>query len=299
MYVVATSEAIRWFIKRRGLALAIVTCGVGLGSMWIAPVAAQFIESFGWRLSFVFIGLIAVITIIPSSLFLRRAPTEIAALSEDKNKGTVEINALDNQQKETKEFSSRQAAKTRNFWLLIGIWVFHSFCLFTITTHIVPYAIDSGISSLEAAPILSVLGFASIPSRILLGALTDRVGRKSIALMSALLMVAAMVWLMQSSSLWMLYVFAIAFGIASGGLSPSTMAMVSDSFGTRHIGSIMGVLEIGWVLGAAAGPVLAGYIFDTTHKYFLAFLSMAIASLMVTILVLFIKSPKAKKEDEY
>jgi MFS family permease len=112
-------------------------------------------------------------------------------------------------------------------------------------------------------------------------------------------MVAAMVWLMQPSSLWMLYIFAIAFGIAYGGLSPSTTAMVSDSFGTRHIGSIMGVLEIGWVLGAAAGPVLAGYIFDTTHKYFLAFLFVAIAALILAILIPFIKAPKAKKEDEY
>ncbi len=297
MYVVATSEAIRWFANRRGFALAIVTCGVGLGSIWIAPVAGQFIESFGWRLSFVFIGLIALITIIPSSFFLRRAPSEVVAISEDKNNGTVKFNTLDQQQKESKDLSPRQAIKTRNFWLLIGIWVFHSFCLFTMTTHIVPHAIDSGISPMEAAPILSVFGFASLPSRILLGTLCDRVGRKLIGLMSALLMVAAMVWLMWSSGLWMLYIFAVIFGIAYGGLSPASTAMVSDSFGTRHVGSIMGLLEIGWVLGAAVGPALAGYIFDTTHKYFLAFLLVAIAALVVAILILFIKAPKAKKEN--
>ncbi len=293
MYAVATSEAIRWFTQRRGLALAIVTCGVGLGSIWIAPVAAHFIESFGWRLSFVFIGLIALITIIPSSFFLRKAPSVVVALPEDKNKGTVEINNLDKPQKEIKDLSPRQAIKTRNFWLVVGIWFFHSFCLFTVTTHIVPHAIDLGISPMEAAPILSILGFMSLPSRIFLGTLTDRVGRKPIALLSAILMMAAMVWLMWSSGLWMLYIFAVIFGIGFGGLSPASTAMVSDSFGTRNLGSIMGLLEIGWVLGAAAGPALAGYIFDTTGKYFLAFLLMAVASLIVAILVLFVKLPKA------
>jgi OFA family oxalate/formate antiporter-like MFS transporter len=296
MFAVATSESVRWFISRRGLALAIVTCGVGLGSIWIAPVAAHFIESFGWRLSFVFIGLIALITIIPSSFFLRRAPSLVVALPEDDNKVTVEINNLDKPQKEIKEFSPRQAVKTKNFWLVTGIWAFHAFCLFTVTTHIVPHAIDSGISPTGAAPILSVLGLASLPSRIVFGPLSDRIGRKSVALMSALLMAASMVWLMWSSGLWMLYVFAAIFGVAYGGLSPATTAMVSDSFGTRNLGSIMGLLEVGWVLGAAVGPALAGYIFDATQKYFLAFLLVAIAAVIIAVLVPFIKSPKANSK---
>jgi MFS family permease len=295
MYSIATSEAVRWFIKRRGLALAIVTCGVGLGSIWIAPVAANFIESFGWRLSLVFIGLIAFVIIIPSSFFLRKAPS-IDVAYKDKNKENFDISAPDKQRKKSKEFSPRQAMRTMNFWIVIGIWFFHSFCLFTVTTHIVPHAIDMGISPAEAALVLSVFGLVSLPSRILLGTLSDRIGRKSIVLISALLMAASMIWLMWSSSLWMLYVFAAIFGIAYGGLSPTSTAMVSDSFGTRHLAAIMGLLEIGWVLGAAVGPAVAGYIFDITQKYFFAFLLVAIAAVIMAILVPFFKSPV---EDAY
>lgn len=295
IYIIATSEAIRWFTLRRGLALAIVTCGTGLGSIWIAPVAARFIESFGWRPSFIFIGLIALLTIIPSSLFLRRAPTEVTSPSEDRNKKNLQSNAVNKPQKEIKDFSPRQAASTRNFWLMISIWVFYAFCLFTITTHIVLHAIDLGIYPIEAAATLSIIGFASIPGRLLMGPLSDRVGRRPTGIISAVLMMAAMILLTQSSNLSMLYVFAILFGIAYGGLSPSVTAMISDSFGTRHIGSIMGILDIGWVIGAAAGPALAGYIFDVTGKYFLAFLFLAIAALILAILIIFIRATNTNK----
>jgi len=296
IYIIATSEAVRWFPLRRGLALAIVTCGTGLGSIWIAPVAAQFIESFGWRPAFFFLGIIAFIAIIIPSLFLRRSPTAVTTASEDNKKLNSNLNTLNRQQKETKDFSPRQAAGTRNFWLLICTWVFYAFCLFTITTHIVMHAIDKGIDPIEAATILSIIGFASILGRLSMGPLSDRVGRKPTGIISAVIMIAAMVLLMQSSSLWMFYIFACLFGIAYGGLSPSVTATVSDSFGTRHLGAIMGILDLGWVIGGAAGPAIAGYIFDVTGKYFLAFIFVALAALIVAILILFIKTPDIKKQ---
>jgi MFS family permease len=102
-------------------------------------------------------------------------------------------------------------------------------------------------------------------------------------------MVVAMLWLIESSSLWMLYVFAVAFGAAYGGLAPPTTAIVGDTFGVRHIGAIFGVLEVGWVSGAAVGPALAGYIFDTTGRYYLAFWLAVIAALIIVVLVLFLR----------
>lgn len=66
-------------------------------------------------------------------------------------------------------------------------------------------------------------------------------------------------------------VFAVIFGTGYGGLGPPTTSLVGDAFGVRHIGTILGLLEIGWVCGAAVGPALAGYIFDNTGRYYLAF----------------------------
>lgn len=291
-YAVTTSIATRWFTKRRGLALAIVTSGVGLGSILMAPVAAYLIENYGWRFSFVVIGLIALIIIIPCSLFFKKAPNDATALSEDKNQRAPDLNSSEGQQKETGGFSLSQALRSRNFGLIASIWFFYSFCLFTVMTHVVPHAIDLGIAPIQAASILSISGFVTIPSRILTGIASDKLGRKPLALISALLMAAALLWLIFSSSLWMLYLFAAVFGAAYGGLSPSSTAIVGDTFGVRNIGVIMGVLEVGWVFGAAIGPALAGYIFDTTGNYFLAFLFGVLAALIIAVLVLFLKAPK-------
>lgn len=292
-YVVATSIATRWFQKRRGLALAIVTCGVGLGSILLAPVAAYLIENYDWRFSFIIIGLIALVIMIPCSLFFKKPPSEVIVFSETKSQEAIAPNSFE-APKEATEFSLSRALRNRNFWLIGSIWFCYSFCLFTIMTHIVPYAIDSGIAPMQAASILSVLGFASMPVRIVMGIVSDKFGRKLAGLIGAVLMVAAMVLLIQSSSLWMLYIFAVVFGAAYGGLSPSTTAIVGDTFGVRHIGTIIGTLEIGWMLGAAIGPALAGYIFDTTGKYFLAFLVGIVASLIIVVLFLLIKTPTAK-----
>jgi len=292
-YALATSTATRWFIKRRGLALAIVTSGVGLGSILMAPIADYLIGNYGWRMSYVALGIIALVTMVPSSLLLKRTTSEVTTSYIEKPQ-VVNLDAVESRNNELSEFSILQAIKTRNFLLIIFIWFFYAFCLFTVMTHVVRHAIDLGIPSMQAASILSVSGLANIPSRILMGIVSDRFGRKLAALISALLMAAAMFLLTESSSLWMFYVVAAVFGAGYGGLSPGITPIVGDTFGVRHIGTIIGSLEIGWVLGAAVGPALAGYIFDTTGRYYLAFLFGGIAALIIMVLIFLLRVPKAK-----
>jgi MFS family permease len=99
-----------------------------------------------------------------------------------------------------------------------------------------------------------------------------------------------MVWLIWAQELWALYLFAIVFGVGDGGFySPST-AMVGDIFGLRNIGVIMGVLAAAWGIGAAVGPAMGGLIFDTNRSYFFAFLAGALAVMLATVLVAFLRS---------
>ena len=165
-------------------------------------------------------------------------------------------------------------------------------------THIVGQAIDLGNTPIQAALILTFMGAANVPCRILMGFATDRFGKKRIAIICGLFMAGAMLWLTQASSLWMLYVFAIVFGAAYGGLAPPTVAIVGDTFGLRHIGVIFGSLEIGWTAGAAVGPALAGYIFDTTGSYYLAFLLGMIGILIVVVLFPTVRAATAKTRGE-
>ncbi len=292
-YALANSLAARWFLKRRGLAAAIVTSGVGLGSILVVPLAAYFVENYQWRSSFVIIGIISLIVMVICSLFIKRSPDSSSVTSVDNRHETSDLHPEERAPKE-EGISFHQVIHFRNFWIIFIMWFFYAFCLFTIMTHIVPYAMDSGIDPIQAAFILSISGIANMPSRILTGIISDRFGRKKVALTCALLMVISMFWLTRSSSLWMLYVFGAVFGAAYGGLAPPLLAIIGDTFGVRNIGVIFGFLEVGWVTGAAAGPAFAGHIFDSTGKYDLAFVVCLLSAIIIFILNFFVKVSRAK-----
>jgi len=294
VYAIVMATATKWFTKRRGLALAIVGLGVGFSTILMAPISAYLIDGYGWRTSYLILALIALFIFIPCALLLKRSPSE-AALARDEEPETINLNSPEGQNpNEPKEFTLLQATKTRSLWLLFTIWFFYAACFFIIQTHIVRHAIDLGFTSMQAASLLSISGFANIPGRILMGIASDHFGRKRIAVICALFMAGAMLWLTESTSLWMLYIFAAVFGAANGGLAPPLLAIVGDTFGVRHIGAIFGILEVGWAAGAAVSPVLAGYIFDITGSYYSAFLLGMLAMLIIVVLLLLLRAPTVK-----
>ncbi len=287
----------RWFIKRRGLAVGIVSSGAGLGIVVMSPFAAWLITSYGWQNSYLIMALAAFFIMISCALFLKRAPA--TASPENARTDTSTISASEKQYpSQLGGLSLPQAVKTTDFWLLAIIYLLLAFCVHIILTHIVPHAIDLGINPVQAASILSLIGGTSIPGRLLMGIASDSIGRKRAILICTLLMAGAMLWLTQSSELWMLYLFAAIFGFSFGGVTPPLVALVSDTFGLRHLGVIMPVTGAGWGIGAAVGPTLAGYIFDTNGNYTFAFITGMIAILIAAALILFLRTPTAKTRAE-
>jgi MFS family permease len=149
----------------------------------------------------------------------------------------------------------------------------------------VPHIIDRGFSAEQAATVLSLLGAASILGRLLMGIVSDRLGRKLAVAVCTLVLAGAILWLVQAEDLWRLYLFALVFGFFYSGFGTSGAALVSDTFGLGKIGTIFGLLEISFGIGAAAGPFIGGIIFDVSQKYSLAFLIGAGAMLLITLLV--------------
>ena len=107
-------------------------------------------------------------------------------------------------------------------------------------------------------------------------------------LIASLLIWTTMWWLLASSNLGMLFGFAIAFGFAFGATGPLNAGLIGDCFGLRHVGLIMGVIEIGWASGAAFGPAFAGYVFDIGGSYSFAFLGGGVAALLAAAFIPFI-----------
>ena len=296
VYIVVMATISRWFDKKRGLALGIGGSGTALGTVIMAPFATYLISTFDWRMAYAIIGLIACIVVIPLSRVLKKDPYEIGALPDGVKSGSFKTGEEPEKEGSSQPVGSSllQAFRTRIFWFFVSIWLLYSFCYFLILTHIVPHATDMGISATEAAAILSLIGGSNLAGRLLMGRLSDNIGGKTTSVACALLAAGAMVWLIWSKELWMLYLFGIACGFSLGGLSPTMTSMIGHIFGMRSIGMILGALEIGWAIGGAIGPLTGGYIFDVSNSYFMAFLIGALAMLAAALLIALTKQETSK-----
>jgi len=288
LYVVPMSAVSKWFDKKRGLALGLASLGIGLGTMIMAPFATYLISILDWRGAYFVIGIIAWLVVIPLSRLLKKGPSEVGALPDDVKSYSKDVKSTEGSI-QLHDSSLLRVFRTRSFWLLVFIWFFFASCLFLVFTHLVPHVTDMGFSAGEAATVLSLVGVASIVGRVVMGIASDRLGRKLAAITCTLLQAGAMVWLIWSQDLWMFYLFALVFGFATSGFGITMAALIGDTFGVGKLGAILGVLEIGFGVGAAVGSAMGGLIFDINQSYFLAFLIEAAAMLVVTLLVALIK----------
>ena len=268
MYSIVVSTISRWFEKKRGMALGIMGAGSSLGLMIIAPVSAWMIATFGWRGAYLLTGVIAWGLIVPTALLLKKDPEEISATVD----GTAsQVGLVVGPAAPSKKFSFRELFKDRNFWYHSIVWFFYAFCYSMIMSHLVPRAQDAGFAPLKAAVLLSLLTAISIPARILGGIVADKFDRRKITAVLALLIAGLMLWLAITESMRMLYLFAIGFGLVSGILDPSIMALCTDVFDTQNLATLMGILLVSWGLGSACGTYFAGAVFDHFGSYAYAF----------------------------
>lgn len=298
-YTVVVGFVSRWFQRKRGLALGISTTGGGVGSLIFAPFASYLIVTFDWRIGYIIMGVIALVVVISVSLLLKGYPREMGLLPDgitaDTNATAVEA------RKEVKQggFSLKEAMKTRQFWFMFMIWVFQATAVYIVTTHIVPYATDVGISHIAAATIISVMSVFNIVGGLTAGALSDAFGRKSVSIISALLGAGSLLWLMwMPTDIWLLFVIAVLFGIPFGGIATIVSAMAADIFGIYRIGVIMGVIGIAWFIGATIGPIIGGVIFDIHKSYFLAFLVAAICMVIIILFLAMLSKPDSSTRSE-
>ncbi len=290
VYTVVNSTASRWFRKKRGFAVGITSSGGGVGAIILAPFASYLVSSFDWRTAFVVLGLVSWIVMASMSLLLIKDPIDMGLWPDGVKSEPLQTGT---QTKESKagpaDYTVVQASKMSPFWLLGLTWVFISLSLHLIFVHAVPYAVDMGISPMDAAVMLSLIGAANIVGRLVIGKVSDTMDRKALGVACALVQVGTLLWLMWANGLWMLYLFAIAYGFLWGGSGAVITALIGDVFGTRSLGAIMGMMSAGWALGAAIGPAVGGYIFDVSGSYFTAFATGAAAVLISALFVALIR----------
>ena len=295
--LVATAS--RWFVSKRGLAIGIVVAGIGMGTVVMSPLARYLIATYGWSWSYIIIGLLAWIIVIPGALLLRRSPEEkgllplgkAEAIAGDERNSNIAKKG-DSLTSERAGFSLKDAVHTRAFWLLLAMIIFWSICVQMVMIHIYPHATDLGIPEVVAANFLVVIGIFSIIGRLVMGAVSDRLGGKLTLAICLVLQALAMFWLLRATDIWMLYLFAAVFGFAYGGCVPQLPVIAGEIFELKSIGAIVGVQMLGVAIGGAIGPLLGGKVWDVTDSYYFAFLVSGICTILALILLAFIRVPR-------
>ena len=283
VFVPLLSTVARWFIKRRNVMTGIAVAGIGIGSLIAPPAANWLISAYDWRVSYIIIGCLVLVGGVLAAQFLRRDPTMVGQVPYGGDElGREGLKAGD------EGFSFREAAYTIQFWMVFCLFVCSGFSYFSIMVHIVPHATDLGISAASAANILAAMGAASVVGNVILGGAGDRIGNRQVCVIGFILISVTLFWLVSVTEVWMFYLFILVFGFAQGGCITSESPLVAWLFGVSSHGLLLGIISLGFTIGAAIGSLLTGYIFDITGSYQAAFLTSGatgVAGLMLAALI--------------
>ena len=265
----------RWFVKRRTLMTGILMTGSGFGGIIMPPIANWLILNYGWRISYMVLGGILLVVILVSAQFLKRDPSQINQAPYGANE-KIEENFKAN----APGLSFKEALNTSQFWLISILFFCFSMSANTVMVHLVPHVTDLGIFPTVAATILVSTNVAGIIGRVGLGGLGDRLGNKRVFLIIFILLAVALFGFIFIRELWLLYLFAIIFGLGYGAGLTQQSPIIATMFGLSSHGLILGALGIGHTLGAAVGTLLGGYFYDISGGYQLTFMICGIASIM-------------------
>jgi OFA family oxalate/formate antiporter-like MFS transporter len=295
-YMTANPTIVKWFVEKRGMALGIAQSGLGVGIVLIPPLTGTLIELFGWRSTCMILGGMVFAVLFTTSLFLIGYPEKIGLLPDGRRAegpggpGKENLGRILNEV----SWSAAEAIHTRSFWVLTVIFFCTWLMVFLPLVHLVIFTLDIGLSRNVAFVALSFLGGSSTVGRLVMGYISDRMGRKRTLGLNLTLQVFTWIWIMYTDNTWMLIVFAIFYGFSYGGVSAVFPAIVGDYFGRLKAASVIGAIFTIAGVAAAFGPIVGGIIYDLTKSYQLAFLLGALTNI-VSLLLLFLSRPPAKR----
>ena len=280
-YAPMVAAARAWIEHQRSLAVALVSAGMGVSPLTVAPFASWLITTYDWRTAMLVIGIVALALLIPASLLVRQPPEPSTAAAAN---GT---DAPDGQ------WTVAQALRTPQFIILAGAHfaccAAHSGPIF----HLVSYAMICGIAPLTAVTVYSLAGFSGLGGRLLLGVLADRLGAKHVLVGGLFVQALAIATFLAVGHLGEFYALSVVFGLAYGGVMPLYAVLVREYFGVRIMGSMFGAVSAFASLGMALGPFAGGWVFDTFHAYSWLYVgSFAIGLAAVAVALSF---PSAKR----
>ncbi len=296
-FIAAQAAVGNWFIRRRSLALGVLTTAFGFGGAIMVPIIAWLVADYGWRSAAFILGMGMAVVGLPMAVLVRHRPEQYGYVPDGQSGppakaagADAEASARTNTPIEEVDFTIWEALKTRAFWILSLAFGFRTLAISATVIHQIPLLTDRGFSEGTAAGVLALMSLMSVPGRLIFGFLGDYLDKRRLVFIAYILQGIGLVVLLNASRLEHLYLFTIVFGLGWG--APTVLvAMRGDYFGRRYFATIAGVQQSVVAVGTVIGPVYAGWIFDTTRSYDAAFLTFIVAILIGAVLVLFARRP--------
>jgi MFS family permease len=278
-YVPMITAAAAWITHQRSLAVALVSAGMGVQSLVVAPAAGWLISAYGWRTAMLALAA-AAIALVPAALFVRRPPAEEGRAPQSAHASP----AAD----ETRSLTAWQAFRTPQFAAIALAYFFccaaHSGPIF----HMVSYAMLCGIAPMAAVSIYSVAGLSGLGGRIALGLLADRIGAKPVLAAGLLVQALAIGTYLMVGQLGEFYALSFVFGLAYGGVMPLYAILVREWFGAKTMGTTFGAVTMASSIGMALGPSAGGWVYDHFGAYswlYIVSLAIGLAAAVVAFTV--------------
>ncbi len=278
---------VRWFPNRRGVANSVAVSGNAIGQLVIVGLLAQSLVRFGWRLSYAGLGLANLVILAPIVMAAVRSTRAAPASS-----GTPVPNASggqnDEQAKEGPLLTSVQ------LWLLLMVYAICGFQDFFVQTHVVAFALDTGIGTVVAGYLLALMGVMGLLGVIASGYLADRLGPGRPTLLCFVMRIGIFALVILNQDKPSVIVFALLYGFTFLMTAPLTVMFSGNIFGTNRLGrvsgTISGVHQVSGGLGALAGALS----FDIWGSYDRAFALMLVLSVVATVGTLLVRDKEAR-----
>ncbi|RMG56083.1 MAG: MFS transporter [Acidobacteria bacterium] len=283
-----------WFVQKRGLAVGLISAGVGLGGAVGPLLVTSLIDHYGWRAGFAGMGVaVWAIPLALAAWVIKSHPQEMGLLPDG---ATIPSQPKEMHLHHRPQWVSTtfgRAVRTGDFWILFSAIFLISAMMYTISQHLVVHLRDKGFPSTQAAGALSIILGMSSAGKLLFGLLSDRFDKRNVMLITFILLAGSSLALLMPPRLSVIYTFALIFGLGYGGIFSCMPVVTAEYFGLGALGKILGLVFLSFNLGGSLWPIAAGYLFDAVGNYDVVFALNPLMGFIAAGLLLFLSHPRS------
>jgi len=284
-----------WFIRKRGFAMSLANTGLSMGGIVLVPLAVYMISDWGLQVALPVLGAIFCVVIIPTALFfIKRRPSDLNQFPDGTppdDPGSQSSASPLNVETQMRVWTRRQAVRTVTFWAIVAAFLMALGGQIAFLVHQVSF-LSRYLGTAGAATAVSLTAGASIAGRLFLGTFVDRCDKRYVTMVCFLIQGVAVMALANYNQVVVLYLGTFAFGLTMGSIIMMQSLITGECFGLKSFATVSGIAGLFTMSGAAFGPMLAGYIYDVTDSYRMAFMIFAVLSILAMVVIWFARPPK-------